>query len=164
MKLLQSCVVLVALLSAAAVNAEGKIGIEEFLNFQKDVRASFAEGVPRELTKHEWELLDLAQGEIEQLLKGRRSIEALNRRQKARLLNAQERVNALLTNNEDDRLLCLPEHNVGTRLQQISCHTVADRREYRDAAQGALLGAPRSSGASPPSSGPAVGSGRPGGG
>jgi hypothetical protein len=134
-----ACIALIALSFsvAPATNAQ-TVSIADFLAYLDEVRTSFETGVPRELDKFEWEVLDRAQGEIRELLEGRNSISDLRSRERIRLMNAQEIVNAMVAGNVDDQLVCRRERNTGTRLRSTKCKTIAEMRTEEEDAREAL--------------------------
>lgn len=76
---------------------------------------------------------------IERLLKTRGSVANLNKREQVEVTNAQEEANALLTENDGDRLVCRYEKRTGSHFREKFCNTVSelarmrenDQREFR---------------------------------
>ena len=52
--------------------------------------------------------------------------------EKVALINAQEDANAILTRNDDDRLICKMERPTGSNFKQKQCMTVRQTREIRE--------------------------------
>jgi hypothetical protein len=126
------------LFGAVQAEAPERASVESFLTYMNDLRAGFKEAKPKPLSAREWELFDAADKDIRAVLDGKDSIDGLSRRERERLINAQERVTAILTGAEDDRLICRRERTVGTHFQRTTCVTVAERRREREESQQAL--------------------------
>jgi hypothetical protein len=69
------------------------------------------------------------------LLAGHASVAELSEDQKIALLNDQERINALLTGNDQDQLLCQRRPLPGTHLPQNVCETRWDEVRRREASR-----------------------------
>lgn len=69
------------------------------------------------------------------LLKKHDDPSRLSRTDQVRLVNAQERINAILTNNDADRLVCKLEASVGTRMKTKRCLTVQEWATVEAAAE-----------------------------
>ena len=69
------------------------------------------------------------------LLHSQESGKALTDREQLELANAQERVNAVLTRNDGDRLICTMEPRTGTKFKDKVCQTARQREEIRRKAQ-----------------------------
>lgn len=80
---------------------------------------------------------------IEALLKKRGSASKLNDSEQVDLMNAQERINAVLTKNEGNRLICTMEPRLGTNFKQKVCRTQAEidntRRNSQQGFQDSLM-------------------------
>jgi hypothetical protein len=66
------------------------------------------------------------------LLEGRRSVDELGLDEQVALVNAQERVNGLLTKRDRDRLICTHQRTLGTHRKHVVCQTYGEviaRRE-----------------------------------
>lgn len=72
---------------------------------------------------------------IGNLLKLKGSASALNDADQVQLLNAQERVNAVLTRNDDGRLVCTYERKTGSNFKEKICLTARQREDIRRTAQ-----------------------------
>lgn len=60
------------------------------------------------------------------------SVERLSQRDVAKLFNAQEEANALLTGRPmNERMVCKREHKLGTNLNHMNCQVVAERDQRR---------------------------------
>ena len=57
------------------------------------------------------------------------------RKDELALINASEEINAVLSGNEDDRLICEQVRTIGSNRAQKVCMTVAERRARGDAAR-----------------------------
>lgn len=143
-KLRLVCAVLVLSLGAAA-HAEGPTtSVEDFLAYMTELRTGLESDHPKPLSEKEWQLFDSADRDIRRILAGKASIDELSLRQQEQLINAQERVTAILTGAEDDRLICRRERTVGTHFQRTTCVTVRQRRQEQEDAQHALNRMPAS--------------------
>lgn len=80
---------------------------------------------------------------IAALLKKRGSASQLNDSEQVDLMNAQERINAVLTRNEGNRLICTMESRLGTNFKQKVCRTQAEidniRRNSQQGFQNSML-------------------------
>lgn len=80
---------------------------------------------------------------IAALLRKRGAVSKLNDSEQVDLMNAQERINAVLTKNEGNRLICTLEPRTGTNFKQKVCRTQAEinniRRESQQGFQDSLL-------------------------
>jgi hypothetical protein len=114
------------------------VSVADYLTYQEQVRENFRAGSPKPLSTREWDMLDRAQADVRGILEGKEKIEDLTPDQRAALLNAQERVIAIMTGEEDERIVCRRERTVGTHFQRTTCVTVAERRQERADAEGAL--------------------------
>ncbi len=72
---------------------------------------------------------------IRDLLGRKGSAGALNDTDQVDLVNAQERVNAILTRNDGDRLVCTYERRSGSNFKYKNCVTVRDRDTARRKSQ-----------------------------
>ncbi len=72
---------------------------------------------------------------IDALLRKRGSAAKLDDRDQVALMNAQERVNAVLTHNEGNRLICTLEPRTGTKFKQKVCRTQAEIDGIRRSSQ-----------------------------
>lgn len=73
---------------------------------------------------------DMAQ--ITKLLQKRGSADQLNEKEQTDLINAQEQANALLTENDGDRLICRYERKVGTHFREKTCQTASELAHNRE--------------------------------
>ncbi|MBO9664624.1 hypothetical protein [Dokdonella sp.] len=69
------------------------------------------------------------------LLKSKGSANALNDGEQVELANAQERVNAILTRNDGDRLVCTYERRSGSNFKYKTCMTASQRESVRRKSQ-----------------------------
>lgn len=72
---------------------------------------------------------------IRELLYRKGEAGSLNDRDQVDLANAQERVNAILTRNDGDRLVCTYERRSGSNFKYKSCMTVSQRDAERRRSQ-----------------------------
>jgi hypothetical protein len=75
---------------------------------------------------------------IEQLLTERGSFANLSEREQVELINAQEEANALLTENDGDRLICRYEKKTGTHFREKYCITARAQELQRNENQNAF--------------------------
>ena len=73
--------------------------------------------------------LDFAQEQISELLAGHATAMELRPDDRITVYNAQERITAILRNNDKDRIVCKREAKTGTRLAVTECMTVAEREQ-----------------------------------
>lgn len=128
-------VVLTLLGTQQSARATDAVSVDEFLAYQRELRANFEVDEPKPLSAREWRLFDQAQEQIEALLAGRISVDELNAEQRAALMTAQDQVSAILAGEEDDRLICRRERTVGTHFQRTRCVTYAQLRQEREDAR-----------------------------
>lgn len=69
---------------------------------------------------------------IARLLEQRGSVANLTDREQVVVNNAQEQANALLTDNDGDRLVCRYEKKTGTHFREKVCNTVSELARMRD--------------------------------
>lgn len=65
------------------------------------------------------------------LFDARGSVAAMNDDDRVVVLNAQERINALLEGNDGDRMVCTREAQMGTRFRTTTCMTVRERANLK---------------------------------
>ncbi|MCK9539801.1 hypothetical protein [Dokdonella sp.] len=76
---------------------------------------------------------------IDDLLESKGSVKALNDQEQVDLMNAQERINAVLTKNDGNRLICTMEQRTGTNFKKKVCQTARQRDQIREDSQKAHL-------------------------
>ena len=69
---------------------------------------------------------------ITRLFEEKEDLSAMSDRQKIELINAQEDANAILTKNDDDRLICVSRRPTGSNFKQKQCMTAKQARELRE--------------------------------
>ncbi|MBO9664623.1 hypothetical protein [Dokdonella sp.] len=69
------------------------------------------------------------------LLERKGSASALSDGEQVELANAQERVNAILTRNDGDRLVCTYERRSGSNFKYKNCMTASERERTRQKSQ-----------------------------
>jgi len=72
---------------------------------------------------------------IKALLESRGSAGKLEDREQVDLVNAQERINAVLTRNDGNRLVCVLETRSGTHFKEKVCQTAREREAIRRKSQ-----------------------------
>lgn len=113
--------------------------LESFQTNAEDVRGEmrvsgrFGGIAPRDREKVEVELQ-----RMESMLSQYGSVEAMDPRTKGELFNAQERANALLAGNDDQRLICQMVEPTGSKMRKRECRRAGDVRRTRDAQRDGL--------------------------
>ena len=69
---------------------------------------------------------------ITRLFEQKGEFASMNDADKVTLVNAQEEANAILTNNDDDRLICSTRRPTGSNFKQKQCMTAKQARELRE--------------------------------
>ena len=116
------------------------VDIESFLAQQQEIRADMAGAKKfKHVTDYDKRRLYAAQDQIFTLLTGRTSTDELDSDQLVALYNAQEEVNAILTEAELDRPICVRETVVGSRRVVTVCLTVRERRDLQQNARQTML-------------------------
>ena len=75
---------------------------------------------------------------IEAILGSKDSVSKLNDQKQVDIVNAQERINAVLTRNDGNRLICTMEARTGTRFKEKVCVTARQREAIRRDSQKAF--------------------------
>ena len=128
-----------ACVAAAAQQAPQAVPIpdvETFLDQQRDIREDMASKRKfKHVSDYDKKQLYAAQDEIFRLLDGRSSTDELDADQLVALYNAQESVNAVLTDAELERPICERETVIGSRLTKTVCLTVRERQDLEQASR-----------------------------
>lgn len=123
-----------------ATQAGRILDIESFLAQQQEIRDDMAGSKKfKHVTDYDKRRFYSAQDQIFTLLTGRTSTDELNSDQLVALYNAQEEVNAILTDAELDRPICERETVVGSRRVVTVCLTVRERRDLQQNARQTML-------------------------
>ena len=96
------------------------------------------DGRYREVTVAERAVVEAELKKIEDLLQHRGSAEKLDDKDQVELVNAQENINAVLTKNDGDRLICTLDQRTGTNFKVKTCMTAFQRSERTRKAQQAF--------------------------
>lgn len=80
------------------------------------------------LERKEVAIVDARLDEMSKLLDGVDSVGELQDAQRVKLFNAQEEVNAILTERAGDRKICEHRPRLGSHRKEVHCETVAERR------------------------------------
>lgn len=72
---------------------------------------------------------------LQKLYDKRQGGASLNHRDEVTLVNATEEINALLSGNDDAKLVCEYERKLGSNRRERVCMTVAERRQAQDDAR-----------------------------
>lgn len=109
---------------------------ENFTVLVEKIRAEMAPGKRFEfLSARNREIVDHSFEIIASTLAAEGSVEAMDKVEKMRITNELEKVNALLAQNADDRLVCNYENPIGSHIPVKKCYTARqlenNRREGR---------------------------------
>ena len=129
--------VLLVSASAAWANQESsKVALAEgdFAAQRAQIEQDLADGKTyAEITREDRAKVRESLERITGALEGIESIDALSDEAKARVFNAQEEINQILTMAEaDSRVVCSSESKTGSRRKVTTCETVAKRNARRD--------------------------------
>ena len=135
--------VLLVSASAAWANQESsKVALAEgdFAAQRAQIEQDLADGKTyAEITREDRAKVRESLERITGALEGIESIDALSDEAKARVFNAQEEINQILTMAEaDSRVVCSSESKTGSRRKVTTCETVAKRNARRDLDQDTL--------------------------
>ena len=109
---------------------------EQFAEQAAKVREEMGdEGRYRELSDADRNAVEADIKMVEGLLQRRGTTAKLNDSEQVELMNAQERINALLTENDGNRLICTLEQRTGTKFKTKICQTAFQREEIRRKSQ-----------------------------
>jgi hypothetical protein len=114
------------------------MGVAEFLDWHADVARRARTSEFKALTKDERAELATAQTELRTILEGRATMGELEVDDKLRVFNAHEKVLALVTRAEDERLVCQQQKRLGSHRHQLVCRTAKQLREDRETTQNEL--------------------------
>ena len=139
-----SCLFAILFCVAAPVAAgKKKLDVDTYLQQQQAIRADIEAGRRYAGMDNETkERLYRAQDDIFGLLAGRGSIDDLDQDEVIELYNAQNIVNAVLTDSELDRDVCRRLTTVGTHRVGIACYSVREWRRIKET-DDTMLRAPR---------------------
>ena len=98
----------------------------EFDEQAVEIRQEMADGRYSHLSERDQRAVESDLNRVSRLLAKNDDISRLNNRDQVELVNAQERINAILIDNEADRLVCKLESKVGTRMKTKRCLTVQE--------------------------------------
>jgi Skp family chaperone for outer membrane proteins len=118
--------------------AVSNMTVKEFLEWHAEVARRAGTQEFEALTKDQRASLAAAQSELRDILEGRATMAELDVDAKLRVFNAHERVLALITQAEDDRLVCEQKKRLGSHRHQLVCRTARQLREDRDNTQNEL--------------------------
>lgn len=129
--------------AAPAAAAQKKLDIESFVDQQHQIRDDIKSGRKYTYMDNETkEKLFRAQEEMFSLLQGRGSIDDLDADEVIDLYNAQNMVNALLTDSELERDVCRRITTVGTHRVGIACYSAREWRRIKET-DDTMMRAPR---------------------
>lgn len=123
---------------------------EEFRKQADALRAEMnAQGKHASLSSADKSRIGKQLDNLQKLYDNRAAGKEFKRSDEAKLVNASEEINGILSGNEDDRLVCEQVRKLGTNRTERVCMTVAERNERREEAARDL----RNQGSSPYRSG-----------
>lgn len=138
-RLLMASLLLAALaspLAAKSRNDKNHLVADTLPAFQQNAREVRQEmgagGRFSELDRSERESVETQLGVMEALLTQYGSVDKLPPAEKVELINAQELANAVLTNNDGDRIVCEMIEPTGSKMRQRQCRKAADIARTRD--------------------------------
>lgn len=112
---------------------------DEFAAQAATVRKEMGEdGRYREVSSSDRSMVEAELNKIEGLLQSKGSTDKLNDSEQVELVNSQEHINALLTKNDGNRLICTQEKRTGSNFKVKSCMTAFEREERRRKSQQGL--------------------------
>jgi hypothetical protein len=121
--------------TASKAPTVSNMSVQQFLAYHDDVARRAKTKDFEGLSRGERDQLAAAQGEIRQALAGKASMTDLDDPAKLVVFNAHEKVLALVTKAEDERLVCKQQKRIGSNRRTLECRTVAQLREERERAQ-----------------------------
>jgi hypothetical protein len=125
------------LAATACASIETVTTAEQFRRNADDVREQMRDGGRYEgMSRDEREQVERELGRMQALFDEYGSTETMVPDKKMDLFNAQERANAILTQNDGDRLVCRMERRTGSKMSERVCRKVSDieriRNRHRD--------------------------------
>lgn len=119
--------------SAWAVKADTPVAFEQqAAKVREDMQGS---GQYADISVADRKAVEADLEKIGALLKSKGSASALTDGEQVELANAQERVNAILTRNDGDRLVCTYERRSGSNFKYKTCMTASQRESARRKSQ-----------------------------
>jgi len=98
----------------------------EFEPMAAEIRQEMEAGKYSHLAERDRLAVDTDLNRVNRLLTKRDELSKLSQRDQVELVNAQERINAILIDNDADRIICKLEAKVGTRMKTKNCLTVRE--------------------------------------
>lgn len=111
------------------------MSVQQFLAYHDDVARRAKTKDFEALSRSEREQLAASQGEIRAALAGKATMSDLDDPARLVVFNAHEKVLALVTKAEDERMVCTQQKRIGSNRRTLECRTVAQLREDRERAQ-----------------------------
>lgn len=124
--------------SAQAAEKKWEFAIDSAAEFEAqavEIRNEMRDGRYSHLTERDRAAVDSNLNRVTRLLNKRDELSQLSNRDQVELVNAQERINAVLTENDPDRIVCKLEAKVGTRMKTKNCLTVREWAVLNSAAE-----------------------------
>jgi hypothetical protein len=137
-----------ALLSASLMMAstafasivESDKDISSIIERQREI-AEQVRRSPKAMTEQQQRLIGEEQAKIYAIVEGKSSFDELNQEQKVRLVNAIEKIDAIVEATraaEDSRMVCRRERTVGSNMQATRCAPRKQRQEETTNARNAV--------------------------
>lgn len=99
-----------------------------------EIRKEMQDGRYSHLAERDRAAVDSDLNRVTRLLNKQEELSRLGKRDQVELMNAQERINAILIDNDADRIICKLEAKVGTRMKTKNCLTVREWAMVQSAA------------------------------
>lgn len=132
-------------LTGHAAEKKWEFAIDSAAEFEAqavEIRKEMQDGRYSHLDERDRAAVDSDLNRVTRLLNKQDELSQLSNRDQVELVNAQERINAVLTDNDPDRIVCKLEARVGTRMKTKNCLTAREwavlKSEADRTAQGIL--------------------------
>ncbi len=120
----------------------------EYLEYLTEIREGLKEGYPKPLSKREQRIFDEAETSLRRNLAGKGDISELRGETAAEVYAAQQTIIAILSGDEEERVMCRREGRVGTNFRQTRCVSLDTQRKERENSQHVFRNLPASFGGS----------------
>lgn len=110
--------------------------IEQFLEYQRELRKSYEDGTRGPLSNEAMQLLVSSHQTLERILGGVESVEELTPDQRVEVYNAQSAIGSIVLGNIKDRPVCRRGvAKTGSNLRRTECYTASERERMRRQAE-----------------------------
>lgn len=132
-----ACALLLAVAAFAPARAATPLQVADIVSQQQQIREEVeaGQGAYQDMPAATRKELLARQDTLFKLLDGKTTTDDLNLSERTDAFNALEWINATVTGNEDERLVCRREKPVGSNMAVRVCKTVAQMRKDREAAR-----------------------------